>query len=246
MLFDIDNRELCTTSNKQSLRCRLLAKAGVKVSPSELAARASPTAPRRSDLPKLDSSLTSMNSQQQFPLPASMPPASVAAVAASMMHNSNNSNADGRDPEDLRIPTSSPFLTRGAMGGHGGSPHPMAGHPGMGSALLDTYLSMIAAAGGDSASMAAALGSFPGRAAAFAAQAAAMGGAAGQGMTNPMMLGSKGLDMKANGKDADERSASEDREDVASDADISDTEEGPDSVTKPQTADEDSIAAEDN
>ena len=59
---------------------RLLAKAGVKVSPNELAARASPTAPRRSDLPKLDSSLLHNMQQQQFPLPASMPPASVAAV----------------------------------------------------------------------------------------------------------------------------------------------------------------------
>ena len=119
---------------------RLLAKAGVKVSPSELAARASPTAPRRSDLPKLDSSLLHMSSQQQFPLPASMPPASVAAVAASMMHNSNNGNTTGsvdpnRDAEDLRVPTSSPFLNRGAMGGPA-PPHPMAGHPGMGSALL--------------------------------------------------------------------------------------------------------------
>jgi hypothetical protein len=59
---------------------RLLAKAGVKVSPNELAARASPTAPRRSDLPKLDSSLLHNLQQQQFPLPASMPPASVASI----------------------------------------------------------------------------------------------------------------------------------------------------------------------
>ena len=50
------------------------------MSPNELAARASPTAPRRSDLPKLDSSLLHNLQQQQFPLPASMPPASVAAV----------------------------------------------------------------------------------------------------------------------------------------------------------------------
>ena len=64
----------------QSSLYRLLAKAGVKVSPNELAARASPTAPRRSDLPKLDSSLLHNMQQQQFPLPASMPPASVAAV----------------------------------------------------------------------------------------------------------------------------------------------------------------------
>ena len=61
-----------------------MAKAGVKVSPNELAARASPTAPRRSDLPKLDSSLLHNMQQQQFPLPASMPPASVAAVGKLM------------------------------------------------------------------------------------------------------------------------------------------------------------------
>lgn len=224
---------------------RLLAKAGVKVTPSELAARASPTAPRRSDLPKLDSSLLHMSSQQQFPLPASMPPASVAAVAASMMHNSNNGNNmvdPNRDPEDLRVPTSSPFLNRGAMGGPA-PPHPMAGHPAMGSALLDTYLSMIAAAGGDSNTMAAALGSFPGRAAAFAAQAAQ---AAQMGVSSTIVSSLIKTDLKANGKD-DERSASEDREDeaIASDADISDTEEGPDSA-KPHTNDEDSIAAEDN
>ena len=111
-------------------------------------------------------------------------------LAASMMHNNSSSNNDayrqasgmmGQDPEDLRVPTSSPFLNRGAMGvpGAGGAPPGQNPMQPMGSALLDTYLSMIAAAGGDSASMAAALGSFPGRAAAFAAQAAAaqqMGG----------------------------------------------------------------------
>ena len=108
---------------------RLLAKAGVKVSPQELAARASPTAPRRSDLPKLDSSLLHSNSQQ-FPIPASMPPASMAAVAASMMHNNGGPDDNSRsgNPEDLRVPTSSPFLNRGAMGGPGG--HPMGAHPG--------------------------------------------------------------------------------------------------------------------
>ena len=143
----------------------------------------------------------------------------------------------GSDPEDLRVPTSSPFLNRGAIGGPGGAPpgfpNPAAAGPHMGSALLDTYLSMIAAAGGDSASMAAALGSFPGRAAAFAAQAAAAQQMGGGGLGAMAGLG-KLTDMKANGKDQDERSASEDREDeaIASDADISDTEDGPDSVGK--------------
>merc|ERR1712223_840782 len=79
------------------LASKLLAKAGVKVSPNELAARASPTAPCRSDLPKLDSSLLHNMQQQQFPLPASMPPASVAAVAASMMPNNTNSKNGNND-----------------------------------------------------------------------------------------------------------------------------------------------------
>ena len=157
---------------------RLLAKAGVKVSPQELAARASPTAPRRSDLPKLDSSLFQHSQSQQFPLPASMPPSTVAAMAASMMHNTNSNASSDRDPEDLRVPGTgpNPFLGRGGPLGFPAPPGAGAG----GSALLDTYLSMIAAAGGDSASMAAALGSFPGRAAAFA-QAASQLSASGLG-----------------------------------------------------------------
>ena len=68
--------------------------------------------------------------------------------------------------------------------------------------------------------MAAALGSFPGRAAPFAAQAAA----ASQMATNH--------DLKANGKELEERSISEDREEVdeamPSDADISDNEDDKD------------------
>ena len=35
----------------------------LQVSPNELAARASPTAPRRSDLPKLDTNLMAMQNQ---------------------------------------------------------------------------------------------------------------------------------------------------------------------------------------
>ena len=177
---------------------RLLAKAGVKVSPSELAARASPTAPRRSDLPKLDSSLLHMNSQQQFPLPASMPPSTVAAMAASMMHNNSNNSTDTRDPEDLRVPggvggVGNPFLGRGGPLG-GIPPVPGAAGPHMGSALLDTYLSMIAAAGGDSNSMAAALGAFPGRAAAFAQAASQLSASGAQQKTENTPQGKLGSD----------------------------------------------------
>jgi hypothetical protein len=178
-----------------ALASRLLGKAGVKVTPHELAARASPTAPRRSDLPKLDTNLLHMQ-HQTFPLPPSIPASMAAAAAASGMFGNHNRD----DIEDLRVPppTSSPsfmnsngggitsphmrhgglmagispkdFMALAAAGGGGGGP------PGpMGSALLDTYLSMIAAAGGgDNSAMANALnfGHNSRAAAAFAAATA--------------------------------------------------------------------------
>jgi hypothetical protein len=156
-----------------------------------------------------------------------MPPASVAAIAASMMHNNHD-----RDPEDLRIPTSSPFGShmghRGAMG-HAAAlaaAHASSQGAGMGSALLDTYLSMIAAAGCDSNTMAAALGSFPGAANRAAAFAAASQIATSTASTSNRV---KPAALNGDGKEASEggRSASEDQEDdVGSDADISDTEDG--------------------
>ena len=100
----------------------------LKVSPSELAARASPTAPRRSDLPKIDSNLLSMHSQQQFPLPPSI---TTSAAAAMMQHHramttmggsggpgSGGGGDSGSDAEDLRVPSSSPF--GGSTGSGGG------------------------------------------------------------------------------------------------------------------------------
>ena len=99
-----------------------------QVSPSELAARASPTAPRRSDLPKIDSNLLSMHSQQQFPLPPSI---TSSAAAAMMQHHrslntmsgvggpgSGGGGDSGSDAEDLRVPSSSPF--GGSTGSGGG------------------------------------------------------------------------------------------------------------------------------
>ena len=95
------------------LASRLLNKAGVKVTPSELAARASPTAPRRSDLPKIDSNLLNLHSQNQFPLPPSIS-SSAAAVMMQQHQRAINSTAGGvdsggSDAEDLRVPSSSPF-----------------------------------------------------------------------------------------------------------------------------------------
>ncbi len=233
------------------LASRLLAKAGVKVraqslqvahyptraesdcyfetgfvsqvSPNELAARASPTAPRRSDIPKLDSNLLNLHSSQQFPLPASGPGGS-----ATVMLHGRAINTGGSEAEDLRVPNASPFghsLAHMRSGlnhkDFGGAAHGAAGS--MGSALLDTYLSMIAAAGGDN-NMAAALNSFPaGRAAAFAA--AAQAAASGRRLGRDDLGGLNG-----DGKDVDGRSISDrDRDDEAgelgSDADISDTED---------------------
>ena len=215
------------------LASRLLGKAGVKVSPNELAARASPTAPRRSDLPKLDSNLLSMQ-HQQFPLPASMP----TSIASAMMHGNSY-------PDEDRVPSaSSPFGANGshslshsprtlnpkdfaalAAGGH--SAHPTPGGAGMGSALLDTYLSMIAAAGGDTNAMAAAINfqNSASRAAAFAAAAAAAA-AGGSDMSPPPLL-------PTNGDNGGKESDLEDRDvpmsgELGSDAenedDLSDTE----------------------
>ncbi|XP_059089315.1 protein abrupt-like isoform X2 [Tigriopus californicus] len=217
-----------------ALASRLLAKAGVKVSPRDLAARASPTAPRRSDLPKLDSNLLQMQSHH-FPLPPSLP------TSGGMGRGSHDGNRDGvHEIEDLRVSSaSSPFGSNGGPGyshahhmrmsqgmlnpkdfaalAAAGGAQPAGG---MGSALLDTYLSMIAAAGGESNPMAAALNfqNPASRAAAFAAAAAAASG---------------NQSHNGEGKDLDRRSASEDRDDMAgelgSDADnddLSDNDDG--------------------
>ena len=219
------------------LAARLLNKAGVKVSPGELAARASPTAPRRSDLPNLDSHFLPLQQQQQFPLPASMP----GSALGHHRESDRDRGRDNGDAEDLRVPpASSPYGANGTPGfpppqhlrGLAGlgpkdlaalaaSGGPAAGASGgMGSALLDTYLSMIAAAGAgagghgapDSNAMAAAL-NFQNR---FAAAAAAANSTSG------LPLGSSNGD----NKESDRRSLSDDREDAAgelgSDADNDD------------------------
>eukprot|EP00095_Tigriopus_kingsejongensis_P009938 maker-scaffold1000_size72005-snap-gene-0.11 protein:Tk09938 transcript:maker-scaffold1000_size72005-snap-gene-0.11-mRNA-1 annotation:"protein abrupt-like isoform x1" len=90
-----------------ALASRLLAKAGVKVTPNELAARASPTAPRRSDLPKLDTNLLHMH-HHQFPLPPSLP----TSMSGHMGRGSHDGN--GSDVEDLRVSSApSPFGSNG-------------------------------------------------------------------------------------------------------------------------------------
>jgi len=195
-----------------------------KVSPSELAARASPTAPRRSDLPKLDNNL-SIHHQNQFPLPPSLPP--------SHLNLSNHRDRDreremvhmNNDPEDLRVPMSSPMSspnfssphysshntpTINAMAAHGMKPP----HPGFGggSALLNTYLSMIAAANGNDAAVSAALNF----------QNGSMAAAQLSGMMPPM-----------NGKDDRYGSDREDEGELGSDAendDMSDNEDIPSST----------------
>lgn len=204
------------------LASKLLSKAGVKVSASELAARASPTAPRRGDLPKLDSHFLNNSPMQQFPLPPSMPP-------SHLLHNHHRDS----DPEDLRVPFTSggggPMTPASIAMAQAGIRPPNRGNN-TGSALLDTYLTMIAAADGNVAAAAAALNfqnSPAGRAAAMAAAAAAASG----GMMPPMLT--------LNGKEGsyDGRSVSErdDQEgELGSDADnddMSDVEESGGGVT---------------
>ena len=120
-----------------------------QVSATELAARASPTAPRRSDLPKLDNNLA-MHNQNQFPLPASLPPAHLH-----LSRDRERSDKDSHeDPEDLRLPMSSPLSSPSFSSPHYAShitsltqaPSPL-GFPN--SAIIKTYMEMIARAGGD-------------------------------------------------------------------------------------------------
>ena len=82
------------------------------MSPNELAARASPTAPRRSDLPKLDSSLLHNLQQQQFPLPASMPPASVAAVGMCQVDQTDSLDRAGGAPSQNSLYKNKSFLAQ--------------------------------------------------------------------------------------------------------------------------------------
>ncbi len=58
---------------------------------------------RRSDLPKLDNNL-SVHQQNQFPLPPSMPPGHLHLGG----HRGHGRGGDHGDPEDLRVPLSSP------------------------------------------------------------------------------------------------------------------------------------------
>ena len=195
------------------LASKLLSKAGVKVTASELAARASPTAPRRSDLPKLDNNLA-MHNQNQFPLPPSMPPSHMG------MNHRDRDKDSNEDPEDLRIPMSSPLSSPNFSSSHysSGAGNPITSlaaggmKPPLGfgnSALLQTYMSMIAAAGGDVTA---------------AAQAFQNGGMMGLGMP------------PFNGKDDRYGSDREDDGELGSDAendDMSDTDDIPSTTGAP-------------
>ena len=66
--------------------------------------RGTPMMFRRSDLPKLDNNL-SVHHQNQFPLPPSMPPAHLGLGGH---RGDRGGERDHSDPEDLRVPLSSP------------------------------------------------------------------------------------------------------------------------------------------
>jgi len=137
-------------------------------------------------------------------------------------------NSGNTEAEDLRVPNASPFahsLTQMRSGiNHKdfvGVPHGASGS--MGSALLDTYLSMIAAAGSEN-SMAAALNSFPaGRAAAFAA--AAQAAASGRRLDREDVGGLNGDEKDVDGRSNSDRDRDDETGELGSDADISDTED---------------------
>ena len=61
---------------------------------------------RRSDLPKLDNNL-SVHQQNQFPLPPSMPPGHLN-LGGHRGSGGGGGRGDHGDPEDLRVPLSSP------------------------------------------------------------------------------------------------------------------------------------------
>ena len=207
------------------LAARLLNKAGVKVTSRELAARASPTAPRRGDMPKLDSNLLQMH--QQFPLPPSLPTSMGGGFRRGsdrddIADDLRSQNSPFGSNGGISTPRSTPGITpkdfAALAAASGGAPGGAAG--GMGSALLDTYLSMIAAAGGDTNAMAAALNfqntaMARSAAAAFAAASAASGAASGASSTNGDNKEVKNDDDMAGelGSDADNDDISEDGKD---------------------------------
>lgn len=195
-----------------------------QVSPSELAARASPTAPRRSDLPKLDNNL-SIHSHNQFPLPPSLPPHHLGLNREQNREMHNNSS----DPEDLRIPSSSPFSSSQHFSPPTSHTINSLANPGMkppgvfGGSIVDTYLSMIAGAEGGNLAAAAAALSFQNTPAARAAMAAAQLSAAGM------------MPHNINGKDGERYGSDrgDDDGELGSDAeneDMSDNEEMPTSA----------------
>ncbi|XP_072748984.1 protein abrupt isoform X2 [Anoplolepis gracilipes] len=148
------------------LASRLLAKAGVKVSPAELRARASPTAPRRSDirleLPRggapseAGSSICGGDDPEDLTLPLAfklnspIKPNSIASVITRVSGSSNGSSngknisttaaiaAKSLDSmHDSREPNMAPLHSSGHHSGHNTSAI-------TGSALLNTYLQLIA------------------------------------------------------------------------------------------------------
>ncbi|XP_050458311.1 protein abrupt isoform X2 [Cataglyphis hispanica] len=149
------------------LASRLLAKAGVKVSPAELRARASPTASRRSDmrleLPRggapseAGSSICGGDDPEDLTLPLAfklnsptIKPNSIASVITRVSGGSN-SNSNGKNStttaaiaaksldtmHDSREPNMAPLHSSGQHTGHNTSAI-------AGSALLNTYLQLIA------------------------------------------------------------------------------------------------------
>ena len=123
----------------------------------------------------------SIHSHNQFPLPPSLPPHHLGLNREQNREMHNNSS----DPEDLRIPSSSPFSSSQHFSPPTSHTINSLANPGMkppgvfGGSIVDTYLSMIAGAEGGNLAAAAAALSFQNTPAARAAMAAAQLSAAG-------------------------------------------------------------------
>lgn len=193
------------------LASRLLAKAGVKVSPAELRARASPTGPRRGDmrleLPRggatseTGSSVCGGDDPEDLTLPLSLRYGSPTPNNNTVITKvSNKTSAGGaaiaaKSSIDTihvnREPNTAPLQTSGHPGHPGNTGGPGQHHnSATGSAILDTYLQFIAENSGLT------MGLSPDQAAAVAAAHAAkmahmsaMDNIAGRGIEDYPMIG---------------------------------------------------------
>ncbi|XP_043283633.1 protein abrupt isoform X2 [Venturia canescens] len=143
------------------LASRLLAKAGVKVSPAELRARASPTGPRRNDMrleiprggapSEAGSSICGGDDPEDLTLPLSLrygsPTPNNNTVITKISQQYNNSSAGGKSTANaLAAKSMESIMHSSNRDSNSGALHQAAGFPPdlRSSALIETYLQFIA------------------------------------------------------------------------------------------------------